>query len=115
MVKQPAKKKPPVRIEQGPNRGEHLQRLHQVFIDVLRTKLDTALVLAQMSQNRVYRGFSQRARELASRISITVLIQLSERRIGTQDRLWVEKKLEEIDRLLIEGLLKEYPDFKYLP
>jgi hypothetical protein len=114
MVNRSGKKMPPVRIKQRPNQGEVLQGLHQVFIDLLRTELDTALVLARLSHNRVRRGFRERAREMASGVCIAILTQLSEMRIGSQDRLWVEKRLKEIECLLIQGLLKESPNLKNL-
>jgi hypothetical protein len=114
MVNRSGKKMPPVRIKQRPNQGEVLQGLHQVFIDLLKTELNTALVLARLSHNPVQRGFSQRAREMASRICIVILTQLSEMRIGTQDRHWVEKGLKEIECLLVQGLLEESPNLKNL-
>jgi hypothetical protein len=100
MMKKSRKKKSPPHIKQYPNQGEVLPGLHQLFIRLLRTELNTALVLAHLSHNPMHQGFRERAKEKASQICIAILIQLSEARISTQDRLWVDEKLKEIDQWL---------------
>jgi hypothetical protein len=112
MVKRSGKQGTPARIKQHPGAraakaSEELsqqdaafQRLDQLYIDLLRIELDTALTLAHMSRGPMKPDFCQRANARSYAIRNVVLEQLSKMQLGELDQQWIDQKIKEIERSL---------------
>jgi hypothetical protein len=92
--------------EEGIATGGLSQGLQRVIVDLLRPKLDRALMLAQTKSNQIDPEFGEQTRRRASTICRVVREQLAKIQLDTHNRECVEKKLKEIERLL-EGRTDE--------
>jgi hypothetical protein len=76
------------------------QRLQQLYVDLLNTKLKTALILAQMKCNQKDLESREQTKKRAFAICSFIREQLLKVPLDTQNRQWVDEKLKEIERLL---------------
>jgi hypothetical protein len=85
------------------------QGQQQVILDLLRTKLDRALILAHLKRNQIDEESREQTTKRALAICRFMREQLSKVPLDTQNTRWADEKLKEIEQLLEEAPINENP------